>query len=164
MYSTKLENKLTLIEELKPLKFFDGKRNRKQRIVRCSCTCGNTIDVRYENFKANKTRSCGCLKVGRVGGHGKSYTRLYRIFAGMKQRCNNPTRKDYIFYGSKGIKISHEWEDFISFEKWSLANGYTDQLTIDRIDSDKDYCPENCQWITLSENVAKANRYRGLKL
>ena len=92
---------------------------------------------------------------------GRRYEKLYRIYYGMKQRCYNPKNPSYYLYGGKGIKICDEWNnDYLCFKKWSYENGYDKnikQLSIDRIDSDKDYEPNNCQWITLSENSAKAN-------
>lgn len=87
------------------------------------------------------------------------YKRLQQIFQAMQNRCFNPDNKDYCWYGGKGIGIYQEWlENPKSFEEWAQNNGYSDDLTIDRIDANKDYCPENCQWIPLSENVRKAGK------
>ena len=91
---------------------------------------------------------------------GRRNERLYHIYYGMKSRCYNPKTKKYELYGGKGIKICQEWlNDYLCFKKWSYENGYSENkgLSIDRIDSDKDYEPNNCQWISLSENSAKAN-------
>ena len=91
---------------------------------------------------------------------GRRNERLYHIYYGMKSRCYNPKTKKYELYGGKGIKICQEWlDDYLCFKKWSYENGYSEDkgLSIDRIDSDKDYEPNNCQWIILSENSAKAN-------
>lgn len=80
--------------------------------------------------------------------------RIKRIFKLMKQRCYNPNNKDYRWYGAKGIKICDEWlNNSKLFEEWAFNNGYTDNLTIDRKDENKDYCPENCQWITRNDNA-----------
>lgn len=85
--------------------------------------------------------------------HGLSKTRLYGIYNNMKQRCYNPNNPSYIYYGGKGITICREWlDDFENFYNWSMANGYEEDLTIDRKESNKGYCPENCRWITLDEN------------
>ena len=74
----------------------------------------------------------------------------------MKQRCNNPNRHNYDNYGGRGIKVCDEWKnDFQAFYDWAMANGYHDDLTIDRIDNDGNYEPNNCQWITLEENARK---------
>lgn len=91
--------------------------------------------------------------------HGYTYIdRLYRIWHNMKDRCYNPKNKKYVYYGGKGITVCDEWKnDFIKFRNWALNNGYQDNLTIDRIDSNKSYYPENCQWVTLSENTIRSN-------
>lgn len=87
---------------------------------------------------------------------GLSHTRLYNIWSGIKQRCNNPNRENYRFYGGKGISICEEWEtDFLKFYTWSIEHGYSDELVIDRIDPTKNYCPDNCRWITSAENIAR---------
>lgn len=89
--------------------------------------------------------------------HGHGYeNRLYRIWKGMRTRCNNPNSKDYKNYGGRGIKVCEEWEDFIIFRTWSLENGYSDKLTIDRIDGEDGYSPGNCRW----SNLLTQNRNR----
>lgn len=86
--------------------------------------------------------------------YGLSKTRLYRIWHNMKARCYKEYDRKYKYYGGKGIKICDEWlNDFKCFYDWSMENGYTEELTIDRIESSKDYCPENCRWVTRTENI-----------
>ena len=86
-------------------------------------------------------------------------SRLRDIFKGMQDRCCNPNNKDYYWYGNKGVRVCQEWlNNPQSFEEWALNNGYANDLTIDRIDSDKDYCPSNCRWISLPENTRRAGK------
>lgn len=81
-----------------------------------------------------------------------SGTRLYRIWSGMLKRCYNQNSRYYPDYGGRGITVCEEWiHNFSAFQKWALANGYADNLTIDRINNDKGYCPENCRWATVTE-------------
>lgn len=82
----------------------------------------------------------------------KHNNRLYNIWYNMKRRCYNKNAKDYKNYGNKGIKVCKEWEEeFMVFYEWALNNGYDKKLTLDRIDNNKNYCPENCRWITIKE-------------
>lgn len=83
--------------------------------------------------------------------HRADYDRLYRIWKAMRTRCNNPHTKEYHRYGGRGIKVCDEWNDYIVFRDWAYQNGYTEKLTIDRIDNNKNYSPDNCKWSTLVE-------------
>lgn len=121
----------------------------------CICECGNEKYVYRGKLTTGKTTSCGC-KVKNL--EGKSNTKLYRTWWGIKERCYKEYHSSYKNYGAKGIKICDEWLDFLTFYDWSINNGYNDTLTIERIDSTKDYSPNNCEWITLSENVARSNK------
>lgn len=152
--------RLTVVE-------FDRLQNHKT-YWKCACDCGLTVIATGNNLRSGNTSSCGCLRreTTRQRGisntkHGESHahrTRLYSIWNGMRQRCENPNRAAYKLYGGKGVSVCDEWKDYQKFKAWAEANGYADNLSIDRIDSNGNYCPENCRWITLSENVARANK------
>lgn len=116
---------------------------------KCLCECGNYVVCLAYNLKDGHTRSCGCLhKKGTRTTHGMRHTRLYGIWTDMKSRCDNPNMKRYFDYGGRGITICDEWHNsFESFRDWAMANGYRDDLSIDRVDVNGNYEPSNCRWI-----------------
>nr|DAR05504.1 MAG TPA: PVL ORF-50-like family [Caudoviricetes sp.] len=144
---------------------FHGRDARGKDFWDCRCDCGTVKAVRGDQLLRGESLSCGCLsrevavEVARKTGkanvkHGGEKTRLYHIWRKMIERCYNPHHVHYHNYGGRGITICDEWRySFASFRDWAMAHGYTDTLTIDRIDSDKGYCPANCRWATPLEQA-----------
>lgn len=116
------------------------------------CSCGTTREVRTCSLRRGASLSCGCLErelsIKRGTTHGQRQTRLYRIWLLMKNRCHNPNANNWEWYGGKGIKVCRKWHKFETFYSWALSNGYKDDLTIDRINGNRNYCPSNCRWVT----------------
>ena len=134
----------------------------------CVCDCGKSTVIMGSSMRSGHAKSCGCLKIEntskanriragiRPEGYGK---RLMRIFGSMKSRCLNPNNVEYSFYGGRGITICKEWlEKSSNFYEWALANGYKENLTIDRIDNDKGYSPNNCRFISRAEQNRNTSR------
>ena len=143
----------------------------------CDCDCGNTVEHETGVLnQKNPPQSCGCLQreaASKVGKRtiqdlidknkplSKDIKRIHTIWSNMKQRCENPNNRAYSYYGGRGISVCDEWHDVKIFEEWALQNGYEANLTIDRINTNGNYEPDNCRWIT---QKAQSNNTRKNKM
>ena len=139
-----------LVVESEPFMLFYAGKERP--FVECRCDCGTELNVLCANLNVGNSTSCGCRRFEAfqksATRHGESYTRLYRTWRSMRQRCSNPNHADYGNYGGRGIAVCSEWENYETFRDWAIRNGYDNRLTIERKNTDGNYEPGNCCWIT----------------
>ena len=120
----------------------------------CRCDCGNSTVVRGGNLKSGAVKSCGCLRRISRPTHNMSHSKIYQVWNGIKNRCYNSNIKDYKNYGGRGITMCDEWKNsFTNFYEWAIASGYSEGLTIERINNNEGYNPKNCTWIPKEAQV-----------
>lgn len=135
----------------------------------CECSCGTKRTVLANALLSGRSTSCGCyhsekqkdVARNNFSTHKESKTRLYQIWNAMRERCNTPSASNYMNYGGRGITLCDEWNDYSTFREWALVNSYTDNLSIDRIDVNSGYSPNNCRWVDRIKqaNNCRTNRY-----
>lgn len=154
-----LGNKYGKLIVIKPIKEY---RNKNGKLIdyyfECVCDCGNSLNALGSNIKSGKIKSCGCYRRELLihSSHGETGTHLYWEFIHMRQRCSEKHKNSLYYkqYSGRGIKVCEEWNDknaYPIFRDWALKNGYKDGLSLERIDVNGDYCPDNCTWIPRGE-------------
>jgi hypothetical protein len=143
--------------EMIPITAASG-RTTNVRFVVARCDCGNEKTFRLFNLKHNS--SCGCVAPHET--HGGTGTKLHKRWKDMFKRCNNKNAQNFGRYGQRGIAVCDEWKRFESFREWAMANGFDENLEIDRIDNNKGYSPDNCRFVDRKTNLRNRSNTRHL--
>ena len=138
--------------------------SKDSRYYLFKCDCGNVKSIIQDSVKRGATISCGCYRKKNPAHltYGFSHTRIDNIFKSMIDRCENPKSYNYHKYGARGIRVCNEWKtNKVRFFEWAFSNGYSESLTLDRIDNSKGYSPNNCRWVTYKvQNNNRRNNHR----
>lgn len=130
----------------------------------CKCDCGGEKITLGRRLRRGDVESCGCLLHEKCFKHGEKDSRLYFSWKNMKNRCTNKNAHSYRNYGGRGISVCEEWrQSYTAFRDWAIASGYRDNLTIDRIDVNGNYCPENCRWVLPSDQALNKTSNRQIE-
>lgn len=149
------------IGRLVVLEWVGSKRN--STLWRCKCDCGKIKDIPRSDLMSGRVFSCGCLKLENQTKHGCINDRLYKVWVSMRDRCNNPNNRYYANYGGRGVRVCKEWNDYLNFKHWAMNNGYDpdaefQKCTIDRIDVNGNYEPDNCRIVDFEVQINNTTR------
>ncbi|HUT44500.1 MAG TPA: hypothetical protein VMW95_09200 [Desulfobacterales bacterium] len=146
---------------------YDRSNKRGKALFKCQCECGNIKVIIGTSLSFGRTQSCGCLREGQTKKlnelnykHGMNGKPIYNVHRAMLNRCNLETDYHYPGYGGRGISVCKEWMKFEPFYKWAVANGYSEGLTIDRVNNNGNYEPSNCRWTTYKEQARNSRNNR----
>lgn len=148
--------RLVIIKQVQP-------KHGKTRRFLCQCACGNMCEVDVNHLVSGKVVACGCYRLERIKAaltlHGDTNTSLYHVWQTMKARCKNAASSSAKYYHNRGISVCDEWRQaYVVFKNWALANGYKPGLSIDRIDTDGNYTPDNCRWVDCKQQCFTRRR------